>query len=164
MSRALIYVSFALLVLTSCTATNSVKLPATMPPGCNIVLYESYTDSSYATSYSIDASGIIKKRFRQNANIWHSGNDGKEETKISVPKSTIEALYQLILENHFDEIDAITPKENKPKEKDLSISVFFDKRSVVVYNGLLQLSKADELRFETIYDAILALIRNFIPS
>ncbi|MFT3980070.1 MAG: hypothetical protein QM687_06335 [Ferruginibacter sp.] len=129
-----------------------MKLPQAMPPDCQVVLYEKEGDS-LPVAYSIDSTAITITH--PTGNIWHGGTQKK---KLPIPKAKVEALYQLILDNHFDQIENKSSANSNPLKKDISISVFFNKRSVVVHNGLLQLSAEDEMRFENIRTTILALL------
>lgn len=144
-------------VVVSCTKPGKLKLPHVMPPDCKIVLYEKEKDS-LPVAYTIDSTAITITH--PTGTIWHGGTLRK---KMPIPKAKIEALYQLILNNHLDKIENKPSVKNNPIKQDISISIFFNKKSIVVYSGLLQLSDEDEMRFENIRTAILALLNQKTP-
>lgn len=146
------YILCICVLVVSCTGQGRLKLPQTMPPDCRIVLYEREKDS-LSVAYSIDSAAITVTH--PTGNAWHGGTLRKS---TPIPKAKIEALYQLILTNRFDKIENKSSVQNSPVKKHISIYVFFNKKSVVVYNGLLPLAKEDEMRFENIRTAILALL------
>lgn len=154
MNSRLVCIIFAGLAIASCKQKKQVLLPAIMPGDCLIILSEKNKEGT-SVAYKIDTAAITI--MHPTGNAWHGGTS---KQKILIPKAKIEALYQLILQNRFDKIENITGGENKPVDKDISISVYFNNQSVVVYNGLLQLSKKDEVVFNKVYQAIITIAVN----
>lgn len=148
-----IYLLIALLSMISlfgqsCEA--QPKLPERMPDDFTIVLVERLKDSP-RISYTINAEKLVVGR----GSGWH--NRSKTETKLT--RQTVENLYKSVVENHFDEIKNYASDKNPPVEKDISITVSFGKTTIIVYDGLLQLSAENSQRFEAIRQTILDLAK-----
>lgn len=152
MGRSIFYILCICFIVVSCAQASKVTLPRTMPADCQIVLYEIEKDS-LSVAYSIDSTTITITK--PTGNVWHGGT---QKEKLPILKAKVEALYQVILNNQFDRIENKSSGKDSPVKKEVSITVFFDKKSVVVHKGVLQLYGEDEIRFENIRNAILHLL------
>jgi hypothetical protein len=148
--------SFFFLIFALNCGKDRVKLPDAMPNDVEIILIEKRGENR-SESFAIRAE--TEKILIQETGGIHNSS-AKKRTKIS--RQEIEKLYQFLLENGFDRIEQIDGKRNTPIEEDREIAVYFDQKSVVVYNGLLQLSAENKAVFEKIRQEILTTAKKGI--
>ena len=146
-TRLIIVVMFSL-IIEACGGQSD--LPAAMPEDFKIVLIEQ-TDDNQRRFIGIAAETLEVG----DGSGWH--NRSKNVTKI--PRPETENLYRLVVENRFDRIKNESTGNRPPRAQNNSITIFYDRKAVTVYDGLLPLSAENKRRFEIVRGAVLELAR-----
>ncbi len=136
----IIAISIVSLFVQSCEA--QPKLPNLMPNDVQIA----FSNHSENQTVTIDRENLTI----QGGEGWH--NRTKKIIKIS--PADAEKIYQILLENNFDEMKNDSTGELNEKINN-SISVYSSQINLTVYQGILRLSAKNQERFETIRLAIL---------
>lgn len=131
------------------------KMPEKMPEDCEIILAERNPETNKNQTISITGEFLTI----QTGSGWH--NRTKKQTKII--RQDAEKIYQILLDNNFDEIKNDSTGELNEKI-DNSISIYSTKINLTVYQGILRLSPTNNERFENIRKAILEFAKKNNPA
>lgn len=141
MKNYLLIIAISIVSLFGKTCEAQPKLPEKMPDDLHIA-FSNHKENQTVT--------ITKENLTvQTGEGWH--NRSKKTIKIS--SEDAEKIYQILLENNFDQIKNDSGTSNDKINN--SLSVYSSKINLTVYQGVLPLSTTNQKRFETIRLAIL---------